>query len=29
VVLQLTCGASLCKNEDGAVRLMTRVLGRL
>lgn len=28
-VLQLTCGADLCKNEDGAVRLMTRVLSRL
>ncbi len=29
VVLQLTCGADLCKTEDGAVRLLTRVLGRL
>jgi hypothetical protein len=29
VVLQLTCGAKLCKNEDDAAQLMTRVLGRL
>ena len=28
-VLQLTCGADLCKTEEGAVRLMTRVLSRL
>jgi len=28
-VLQLTCGADLCKSEEGAGRLMTRILGRL
>lgn len=28
-VLQLTCGADLCKSEEGAVRLATRILGRL
>ena len=28
-VLQLTCGADLCKSEEGAARLMTRILGRL
>lgn len=28
-VLQLTCGADLCKSEEEAVRLTTRILGRL
>lgn len=28
-VLQLTCGADLCKSEEGAVNLMTRILSRL